>query len=179
MSELDEFRKEKNDFFGRDHQSPLTHEQRHHFEGLKYFPENPDLVVVAELEPPAEVGEVTMQTSTGDSKVYERAGVVQFTVEGKPTQVTLYRPKGEDSLFLPFRDASSGQETYGAGRYLDLAPPHHAVSGHGGHVIVDFNYAYNPSCAYNPEYSCPLPPRENWLKVPIRAGEKSFDEDGH
>ena len=81
---------------------------------------------------------------------------------------TLYQARGEDSLFLPFRDALSGKETYGAGRYLDVAPPH------SGHVVVDFNYAYNPSCAYDPQFSCPLPPRENWLQVPIRAGEKNF-----
>jgi uncharacterized protein (DUF1684 family) len=171
VSELEEFRKEKDAFFGGDHQSPLTHEQRHHFEGLNYFPENPDLVVVSELEPPAEPGEITMETSTGDSQVYERAGTVKFKVDGQPAQVTLFRPTGEQSLFLPFRDALSGKETYGAGRYLDLAPPHH------GHVVVDFNYAYNPSCAYNPEFSCPLPPRENWLQVPIRAGEKNFSGD--
>lgn len=173
MSELDDFRREKDAFFGQDHHSPLTHEHRHSFKGLSYYPENPDLVVIGELEPPAEQGEVTMETSTGDSKVYERAGVVRFAVDGEPAEVTLYRPKGEESLFLPFRDATSGQETYGAGRYIDLGPAHH------GHVAVDFNYAYNPSCAYNPEYSCPLPPRENWLKVPIRAGEKDFDAPGH
>jgi uncharacterized protein (DUF1684 family) len=127
-------------------------------------------VVVSELEPPTESGDVTMETSTGESQVYDRAGVVRFKVDGDPAQVTLFRPKGDDSLFLPFRDALSGKETYGAGRYLDLAPPHE------GHVVVDFNYAYNPSCAYNPKYSCPLPPVENWLQVPIRAGERKFSE---
>lgn len=170
MSDLDEFRKEKDEFFRTDHDSPLAHEQTHHFAGLNYFPENPDLVVVSEMEPPAETGEVTMETSTGASQVYERAGVIPFTVDGQPTQVTLFRAKGDDALFLPFRDALSGKETYGAGRYLDVAPPHN------GHVMVDFNYAFNPSCAYNPKYSCPLPPTENWLKVPIRAGEKNFSE---
>ncbi len=109
-----------------------------------------------------------METSTGEAQVYDRAGVMRFSVDGEPAQVTLYRPQGENTLFLPFRDALSGKETYGAGRYLDVAP------AHNGHVVVDFNYAYNPSCAYNPKYSCPLPPAENWLKVPIRAGEKKF-----
>jgi uncharacterized protein (DUF1684 family) len=170
LSDLEDFRREKDDFFRTGHDSPLTHEQTHHFTGLEYFPENPDLVVVSELEPPTESGDVTMETSTGESQVYDRAGVVRFKVDGDPAQVTLFRPKGDDSLFLPFRDALSGKETYGAGRYLDLAPPHE------GHVVVDFNYAYNPSCAYNPKYSCPLPPVENWLQVPIRAGERKFSE---
>ncbi|MFY9614543.1 MAG: DUF1684 domain-containing protein [Candidatus Dormiibacterota bacterium] len=171
MSDLEEFRKEKDEFFRTDHHSPLPHELTHHFEGLQYFPENSDLMVVSELEPPAERGKVTMETSTGESQVYDRAGVVRFEVDGQPAEVTLYQPAGEDRLFLPFRDALSGKETYGAGRYLDIAPPHN------GHVVVDFNYAYNPSCAYNPEVSCPLPPRENWLQVPIRAGEKDFPQD--
>jgi uncharacterized protein (DUF1684 family) len=92
-------------------------------------------------------------------------GVTEFSVDGEPAQVTLYRPRGERSFF---RDALSGKETYGAGRYLDVPPPH------DGHVVVDFNYAYNPSCVYNPKYSCPLPPRENWLQAPIRAGEKNY-----
>jgi uncharacterized protein len=168
VSDLDEFRQERDEFFRTDHHSPLAHEQTHHFTGLEYFPENPELVVVSELEPHAEDGEVTMETSTGGTQVYDRAGVVRFSVDGELAQVTLYRPRGESSLFLPFRDALSGKETYGAGRYLDVPPPHN------GHVVVDFNYAYNPSCAYNPEYSCPLPPVENWLHVPIRAGEKNF-----
>jgi uncharacterized protein (DUF1684 family) len=168
VSDLDEFRKDKDEFFRTDPHSPLDHEQTHHFERLEYFPENPELVVVGELEPDLDGVEVTMETSTGEAQVYDRAGVIRFSVDGKPTQVTLYRPRGEHSLFLPFRDALSGKETYGAGRYLDVAPPH------SGHVVVDFNYAYNPSCAYNPKYSCPLPPRENWLQVPIRAGEKNF-----
>lgn len=168
MSELDDFRKEKDEFFRTDHHSPLAHEQTHHFTGLEYFPENPDLVVVSEVEPDPEGGEVTMESSTGEAQVYDRAGVIRFSVDGEPAQLTLYRPRGENSYFLPFRDALSGKETYGAGRYIDVAP------AHNGHVVVDFNYAYNPSCAYNPKYSCPLPPAENWLKVPIRAGEKDF-----
>jgi uncharacterized protein (DUF1684 family) len=168
VSELDDFRKEKDDFFRGDPHSPLAHEQRHQFQGLDYYPENPDLVVVSELSPASERGEVTMETSTGENQVYERAGVIHFTVDGEPGQVTLFRAKGEDEFFLPFRDATSGRETYGAGRYVDVAP------AHNGHVVVDFNQAYNPTCAYNPDYSCPLPPGENWLRVPIRAGEKNF-----
>jgi hypothetical protein len=83
--------------------------------------------------------------------------------------VTLYASDETHDLFLPFRDATSGRETYGAGRYLEVEPP-----GPDGGVEIDLNYAYNPYCAYNPEWSCPIPPGENWLTVPIRAGERSF-----
>ena len=85
--------------------------------------------------------------------------------------LALYATPGHEGYFLPFRDATSGRETYGAGRYLDLAPPH------DGKVTVDFNLAYNPYCAYSDSFSCALPPVENWLQVPIRAGEMAFD--GH
>ncbi len=108
-----------------------------------------------------------MATTNGKDQVYRRFGMVHFQVDGVDTQVTLYSSAGSQDLFLPFRDATSGKETYGAGRYLEL----HA---HGDEVVVDFNYAYNPNCAYNPEWDCPLPPGENWLTVPIRAGEKAF-----
>jgi len=85
--------------------------------------------------------------------------------------VTLYASGNSRSLFLPFRDATSGKETYGAGRYLDL-------DVRGDEVLIDFNYAYTPNCAYSADWSCPLPPAENWLEVPIRAGEMTFPEHG-
>jgi uncharacterized protein (DUF1684 family) len=108
-----------------------------------------------------------METTKGREQVYNRYGVVHFQVDGQAAQVTLYASEGSHELFVPFRDATSGKETYGAGRYLDLHK-------RGDEIVIDFNYAYNPYCAYNPDWSCPLPPAENWLKVPIRAGEKSF-----
>ena len=82
----------------------------------------------------------------------------------------MYASEDMDELFVPFRDATSGKETYGAGRYLEVESP-----GPDGRVRVDFNAAYNPYCAYNPDWSCPIPPGENWLSVPIRAGEKTFE----
>jgi uncharacterized protein (DUF1684 family) len=165
--ELKSFRAEKDRVFARDPNSPLTTEQRQAFRGLDYFDENPGLVVHATVDRKVEPGEVRMGTSAGDEQVYERYGVVRFTVDGQPAEVTLYASEDSDELFIPFRDATSGKETYGAGRYLEL----HA---HGDHITIDFNYAYNPNCAYDPSWSCPLPPPENWLKVPIRAGEKTF-----
>ena len=167
--ELESFRREKDDFFGHDHRSPLTSSQQHAFKGLAYFPENPALIVKAKIDRNVEPGVVRMETTKGKEQVYRRHGVVHFEVDGQPAQVTLYGSQGSHELFVPFRDATSGKDTYGAGRYLDL----HA---HGDEIVIDFNYAYNPYCAYNPDWSCPLPPTENWLKVPIRAGEKSFPE---
>ncbi len=113
-----------------------------------------------------------MQTTKGEEQVYRRFGMVRFRVDAQPTQVTLFASDGSHELFLPFRDATSGKETYGAGRYLDL-------QARDDEVVIDFNYAYNPYCAYNPDWNCPLPPAENWLKVPIRAGEKAFTDLDH
>ncbi|HZD18276.1 MAG TPA: DUF1684 domain-containing protein [Actinomycetota bacterium] len=171
MTDLEEFRREKDAFF-RDHpRSPLTPEQRERFDGLVYFPEEPALVVEARLETDDVDRDerISMPTTTGEEQVYRRAGMVRFEVDGEPAALTLYSSAGMHELFLPFRDATSGTESYGAGRYLEVEPP--AVDGR---VIVDFNYAYNPYCAYNPNWSCPIPPGENWLSVPIRAGERSF-----
>jgi uncharacterized protein (DUF1684 family) len=167
--ELLEFRAEKDDFFAHDHRAPLTPEQQRSFKGLAYFAENPKLKIRAKIDRAVQPGEVRMATTTGLEQVYRRHGVVRFQVDGKAAELTLYGSGGSHDLFLPFRDATSGKETYGAGRYLDL----HA---HGDEVVIDFNYAYNPSCAYNPAWSCPLPPAENWLKVPIRAGELTFQD---
>jgi uncharacterized protein (DUF1684 family) len=173
MSELDEFRASKDAFFREHPQSPLTDDQRSRFGGLSYYPEAPALVIRAPLETEGvdrdEV--ISLPTTTGGHQEYRRAGVVRFEVDGTEARVTLFASPESDELFLPFRDATSGGETYGAGRYLEVEPP--ALDGR---VEVDFNYAYNPYCAYNPEWSCPIPPGENWLAVPIRAGERTFSD---
>jgi uncharacterized protein len=167
LTELQQFRAEKDHFYAHDDRAPLTHDQQHDFKGLAYFPENKQLVIKGKVDRSVDPGEVRMATSTGKVQVYRRFGVVHFEVDGQAAQVTLYASAGSHGLFVPFRDATSGKETYGAGRYLDLHT-------HGDEVVIDFNYAYNPSCAYNPDWSCPLPPAENWLRVPVRAGEKAF-----
>jgi uncharacterized protein len=171
ISELEQFRADKDDFFAHEDRSPLTSQQQSRFRGLAYFPENPALAVHGKIDRNVQPGVVRMATTKGTEQAYRRYGVVSFEVDGEATQVTLYASDGGHELFLPFRDATSGKETYEAGRYLDL----HA---HGDEVVIDFNYAYNPYCAYNPDWSCPLPPAENWLKVPIRAGEKNFAGEG-
>lgn len=169
MSELEDFRRRKDEFFGHHPQSPLTPEQRASFTGLAYFPEHPGLVIGSELDTDVDRDEeIVMQTTTGGTQVYRRAGVVRFDVDGALARITLFESDLQHELFVPFRDATSGKETYGAGRYLDVEPPK------DGRVVVDFNYAYSPFCCYNENWSCPIPPRENWLTVPIRAGEKDF-----
>ncbi len=164
MTDLEEFRQEKDAFFRSHPQSPLMPEQKREFKGLSYFPENPALrleVKVVEFNPKETV---QMQTSTGNEQTYQKYGKFKFVVDGQEAELTLYA--GPHGFFLPFADALAGSETYGAGRYLEPEPLG------GGKFRVDFNLAYNPYCAYNEMWSCPLTPRENRLKVPIRAGEK-------
>jgi uncharacterized protein (DUF1684 family) len=168
MSQLESFRLEKDEFFRSDPHSPLKPEQRQSFTGLRYFPENPDLDLELEIEEFSEKQTVVMQTTTGDVQEYVRFGRVRFTIDHDDVELTLFHnPHG---FFLPFADSLAGVETYGAGRYLEpeLLP--------NGRLHVDFNLAYNPFCAYNELYSCPITPAENRIKVPIRAGEKVFEE---
>jgi uncharacterized protein (DUF1684 family) len=116
-----------------------------------------------------------METNTGDRRHYRRWGRLSFEVDGRPAALTIYSDPYDEDYFLPFRDATNGDETYGAGRYLDNHRPGVERTGENT-FIIDFNYAYNPYCAYSERYSCPLPPRENWLDVPIRAGEKKYKD---
>ena len=168
MSELDEFRAEKNEFFGRHPQSPLTMEQKRSFVGLQYFPENEDLRLEVKVELLPDEKPMQMQTTTGDVQVYVRYGKFQFQVDGQTAELTIFR--NQHGYFLPFVDALAGKETYPAGRYLEPeALP-------GDRFFVDFNLAYNPYCAYNEMWSCPITPLENRLKVPMQAGEKIFHE---
>jgi len=168
MSELSEFRRAKDHFMEHEHDSPLTDEQTQSFQGLSYYDEDPTLRFEIDLERYEAEEVIEMQTSTGDVASYLRWGKVSFGVDGEPAQLTVYKATAESGYFLPFADGTSGDETYGSGRYLDL----HELAD--GRLLVDFNYAYNPYCAYNERWSCPLTPFQNRLRVPIRAGEKSF-----
>jgi uncharacterized protein len=167
MSKLKRFRKEKDEFFATHPQSPLTYEQQVEFRGLNYYPENPKLAFEVNVDEFPEEKEVSMQTSTGDVQIYRRFGRIKFTVENQPAELTIY--ESDHDFFLPFADALAGKETYGAGRYLEPQP------AGKGKFFIDFNYAYNPYCAYNSRWSCPIPPAENRLMVPIQAGEKIFE----
>ena len=170
MNELATFRALKDQFFAEHPQSPLTPEQQQMFaQGapvLSYFPEHPALRIEVTVEPFPEQREVALPTSTGDVGIYRRYGRLTFTVVGNEVALTLYA--NHQGYFLPFADALAGTETYGAGRYLDPK----AIGD--GRFLLDFNLAYNPYCAYNEQWSCPITPRENRLAVPIRAGERLF-----
>ena len=111
---------------------------------------------------------VTMITSTGSAREYVKYGHFSFEVNGEVATLQVYQDPEGGYFFLPFVDATAPDETYGAGRYLDLEPIG------SGEFLIDFNYAYNPYCAYNDKWSCPIPPKENRLKVRIEAGEKKF-----
>jgi uncharacterized protein (DUF1684 family) len=166
MSNLEEFRKMKDDFFAHNGQSPLTPTQKKVFKGLKYFPFNPDLDLEVTVDEFPDKQRIEMQTTTGDIQVYQRYGKFSFTVNDHPVELTIYHSKS--GYFLPFVDSLASKETYPAGRYLELEELRK------NRFRVDFNLAYNPYCAYNDYWSCPLTPFENHLKVPIRAGEKLF-----
>ncbi len=172
MSNLEQFRAGKDEFFRDAPDSPLTASQHRTFKGLSYYDENPALALELTAVPFPIRELVTMQTSTGGEAVYERWARVTFEVDGVEAGLTLYREPGSGHIFLPFQDSNAGTETYGAGRYMEVLPLDE------GRVLLDFNYAYNPYCAYNDGWSCPIPPAENRLKVPIRAGERTF-EAGH
>ncbi len=166
MMNLNAFRTEKDSFFARHVQSPLTHEQRRSFHGLQYFPENKILRLEVQVERFADQVEIEIPTSTGGVQGYRRYRGFKFEVDGQKAELTIY--KAGQGFFLPFVDSLAGKETYPAGRYLEIE------SLGKDRFIVDFNLSYNPYCAYNEQWSCPLTPHENRLNVPIRAGEKIF-----
>jgi len=168
MSELKRFREEKNEFFLHEHHSPLDDKQKANFSGLKYFPENPDLRMRVEIEHFPEGDQIQIQTNTGDVQTYNRFGRFHLEVDGEVAELTVFQ--NEHGFFMPFADSLAGQETYGAGRYLEPE----LLSD--GRLLIDFNLAYNPYCAYNANWSCPITPAENRLKVAIRAGEKVFEQ---
>jgi uncharacterized protein (DUF1684 family) len=168
------YRHRRDHFFADHHHSPLSESQRAEFTGLQYFPERGDLALYLPLdESGPDVGElVELPTTDGKTKSFSRAGRVRFEVDGVPVVLTVLRESDRGSLFIPFRDASAGGETYEVGRYLE------PQTRPDGTLEVDFNYAYNPFCAYGEGWSCPIPPDENRLAVTIAAGEKAFNDKG-
>jgi uncharacterized protein (DUF1684 family) len=177
---LQRFRQGRDDLF-RDHpQSPIEPEERAGFTGLHYFDEDPGSRVRARLEP-GDGSELVIDTGGEDGAVrYRRVGTLNFTLTGQPCTLTvLSLIQYAGGLFVPFRDATSGHETYGGGRYLfDTAKDTDGlvleITTGSSDVIVDFNFAYNASCAYSPRWACPLAPPENHLQVAVRAGEKIY-----
>ena len=169
MDELEKLREEKNKVFASDPQSPLTPEQKMNFDGLRYFPENHFLRFEQAVDFFANQETIKMQTSSGSLQSFLKVGLFKFSVESQPAVLTLYRGE-EGEYFLPFKDALAGKETYAAGRYVE------PISLGENLFMIDFNFAYNPYCAYNDRWTCPLPPAENRLAIPIRAGEKIYQD---
>lgn len=174
---LEQFRRGRDELFKTHPQSPIEPEQRATFHGLHYFPYDPAYRVQANLED-GDGAELLIDTGGEDGAVrYRRAGRLAFELDGEACHLTvLSLVQYAGGLFVPFRDATSGRETYGGGRYLfDTAKDTDGlvleVTTGSSHVVLDFNYAYNASCAYSPRWACPLAPPENFLKVPARAGE--------
>jgi uncharacterized protein (DUF1684 family) len=147
---------------------PLTAAQRSRFKGLAFYPPRFDLVFEVQLQGASAQDTVGFITSTGTFDRYVRLGVFRFEFESSKHELTLFRALEGGTLFLPFSDRTSGDDTYDAGRYLD------AQLLEDGRYRLDFNRAYNPYCAYNDKWVCPMPPPENRLDFPVRAGERNF-----
>jgi uncharacterized protein (DUF1684 family) len=136
--------------------------------GLRYFDFDAAFAVALDLQPYPSPDTVRLATSTGVPQAFTRHATASFDLGGTRQRLTVFRPVGPGAgyLFVPFSDPTNGRETYGAGRYVEVEETS------GTAIVLDFNRAYNPYCAYNARYVCPLPPEENRLTVPVEAGEK-------
>jgi hypothetical protein len=166
---LTAFRTQKDADFQKLSNYPIPDNRKSEFLPLSYFPIDPAYNVPAVLKPATDTGILYIPTSTGQPRAERRAGTLEFTIQGKPLSLTAFveaEATNLDRLFVPFNDATSGNETYGGGRYLDLerTPT--------GFYELDFNRAYHPYCVYNPTTECPYPPPENRLPIAISAGER-------
>ncbi|WP_298760386.1 DUF1684 domain-containing protein [uncultured Psychroserpens sp.] len=170
-----EFQKEINAEYKDATTSPLKEKDRKNFKSLDFFKFDSTYVVKANLKRTPNSKWFKMPTTTSrvsDERVY---GILSFGLNGKQYNLNVYQGKDlmkeeeyEDYLFLPFLDNTNGEDSYGGGRYIDLRIPE------GDEITIDFNSAYNPYCAYNEKYSCPIVPRENYLDLEVRAGVKVF-----
>jgi uncharacterized protein (DUF1684 family) len=154
--------------------SPLKQEDKNQFQGLNYYPVDPDYKLTAKIERVKQRQPIFIPSTTGEQLKYIPFGYVTFEIDQKEQRLILYQDweeKDPNRLSLMFADATSDIETYGGGRYLDV------MYRNTNSVILDFNMAYNPYCHFNDEYSCPIPPQENILNIPIKAGEKLYKSD--
>lgn len=171
---LREERRKKDEFFGEHPRSPVPQSERADFSGLNYYDPDPAYRVEAPLREHDDLEEIAVETTQDGVRTYRNVGEFRVTLDGEDVTVQAYRAPGDEGrLWVPFRDGTSGDETYPAGRYLDLEDPDDRTDD--GDWVVDFNEAYNPFCAYSEAYECPLVPTENWLDVSVRAGEKLPD----
>lgn len=177
LSIIERERQETDSLFRQVDASPLPGmEAIASFAGLNYFPIDTQYRITAQWIRMREQEPFTMPTSGNHDNSYVTFGLATFTCSGMQDTLYIYQNldlvkegRIDESLFIPFRDATSGQSTYGGGRYLNLAIPENDS------IVIDFNKAYNPYCVYNYKYSCPIPPPENTLSMAIKAGEKMID----
>ncbi len=150
--------------------SPLSPEKRARFKGLNYYPPKLEYRIEARFVPDTSQPVIQMATSTGKTRKFKIIGKAFFQIDGQEVSLEIYASLGADyHLFVPFMDKTSGRETYGGGRYLDVEAPK------ANKIILDFNRAYSPYCAYSDQYDCPKPPQANWLPIAIEAGEKNLE----
>ncbi|MEP6641350.1 MAG: DUF1684 domain-containing protein [Gaiellales bacterium] len=170
----DLWRRARHRLFSDHPQSPLETERRAGFSGLAYHPYDPDARVTAEVVPAAP-HTLEIATSTGQPYRFRRFAAAHFTLGSDDLELPLYWLEGYGGgMFLPFADRTSGGSTYGAGRYVIDTIKGADLGSVEGRLVLDFNFAYNPSCAYNPVWNCPLAPPANRLAVEVRAGERVF-----
>ena len=166
-------RETKDAFFAQNWQSPIPPQDHPRFKGLQYYPPDSSYRFELELHEHPEQQVARMAYTKGNEQDFVRWGEFRFKIVGKEQTLQAYkRSREEETLFVPFKDATSSKETYGAGRYLDLEPDRNRTQE--GKWILDFNQAYSPWCVYSEAYTCPFVPVENWLEVPIYAGEKDY-----
>jgi len=170
LDELEAHRKRKDEFFAKSHDSPLHHQDLSKFFGLKYFAPDPKYKIRVKLQRYAHPDTATLVTSTGSQQRFRKVGYFDLEIGGKKASLQAYKSveREDNELFVPFKDRTSGQESYGAARYLDL----NITTDYS--YVIGLNYAYNPYCAYSEDYVCPIPPSENWLEIEITAGEKRY-----
>ncbi|GAB3950672.1 DUF1684 domain-containing protein [Spirosoma harenae] len=168
--QVDAARTKKDQFFRTDAESPVQDKKA--FTGLRYFAPDPTYRVVARLEPFADkTQKLVVKMSDGSEEVYEKFAHAVFSLKGETCRLLIVKLQNTYSIL--FRDGTSNKETYGGGRYLELDPAKLTDT----RAVLDFNEAYNPYCAYNVGYACPIPPPENTLSVPVKAGEKYVDHN--
>jgi uncharacterized protein (DUF1684 family) len=168
-----EWRAGRDRLFANHPQSPLGADALAGFEALRFFPYDPAFRVtgtVVATEPAVR----EIDSSTGERIRFRQFGLVEFELSGEQS-LPLYWLEGYGGgLFLPFADATSGRASYGGGRYLLDTVKGADLGGQDGRLVLDFNFAYNPSCAYDPRWTCPLPPRQSRLEIAVTAGEHTF-----
>lgn len=175
IAEITKERKQKDAEMLSDDKSPIPAEEKASFKKLNYFKPKVTYREIASFTRFDQATRFLMKTTTERLPEYSLYGVVTFTHKGKKYSLNVYqnielvkKPGYEKHLFVPFNDETNGNETYGGGRFLDL------TETGADTLVIDFNLAYNPYCAYNHKYSCPIPPEENDLKIKIKAGEKKW-----